>query len=1137
MHARRHTRLFRVFIAGALVAALVSCGGSGDSGTRNRNSALDECTTDSTVANGNGNGNGNGQGNGNGNGKGQGDTNGQGNGVSDQSDCVPDSTFATAADQPIECKVQWDPAQNLATFCRDFNKFEVVQYDDAGNEIDGGKSNVESEAGGNSVQLTLSSGATKAKVTIYLKNAKKDLKKMGVVEFVLATSNVSTFEYVPLETGTTDTTMPASSDSTMPAASDTTMPAASDTTMPAASDTTAPAVSDTTTPAAPESIPQNNPDTPQPIVVQKTECGVSYTAEELSLSMCEGFDWIYVAMYDEDGTYAGKVEGSGGTITLDKAIVDAGGAKLLRIEVANKIGDTENPVFVGDGWMTIGDGKSDSTGAIQIDKTGTWINDTGWDASMWARLDGKNFQVWDWWEGDRMSYVIVDGQLYNEMFGNIVLKNYDGTSPVTWKAYVADGMGLPRLVATGVANQGVDTWTNYFSPSFELDKETVAFLEGLGEPTPTDTAVQVADDPCKDISPFMITDPGTPSKKSMVTVTIDSDCKSPNHLIGGVILGWGWFPVWSQFLQTKYTQRIQETVFLPDGFYIMAWGSWNLGGWHEFIVNSGNSSVDCSNAHMRLNAAEKTGTILNCNPGNKSFDVWAGKASHARDEDWGDYVKLPRTGNTVSFADLTFTGPFYVYIAGEFFAPGLMGCLTECDYPSDGQINVDQSGFDGTGHVSSTITCNPQEGEESWGDTAYWRGYRDGYAYEWDNWSMPGDQVSLNQGGEVLVTGYCSYWKQTDEDNWYYAWTTSFSKTALVGNPPGAPANDNIANAAVIPAAAGSFEVNTVGATAEDNEPRPWWSLNIKEKNYASAWFKMTPTKDAVYNLKSAGANFFSSVRVFRATGDGRLGLVGFGWFWRYWMDGPAITFGVKTGVDYYIQVYGDWARHSGEMTLVLNDGYDKPMTLTSDGAGSPDTTAAGAPDTTPDTVPSGGMGGGFTKTTTPVTPSDEEVATAYNDALKSATKVEEATVLAPSAEQPATVEVREDTTIVEMPVIDLYSTAGGGEGGVAKADLNKPVTVMVKDRKPVTVFPGQKSVQIPVSAAKTDMTVMATDTSGKPLTAPLQVKKVAKPLVAVASSSSSSSFPVLWVIIAVLVIAILAVVARKRRPQATPAE
>ena len=1141
MHARHRSGLFRLFIAGSLVAALMSCGGSGDTSSRNRNSALEECTTDSTVADGNGNGNG--QGNGNGNGKGQGDENGQGNGVSSEDNCSPDTTFATAAEQPIECKVQWDPTQSLATFCRDFNKYEVTQYDENGEEIDSGKAKFESDEGGNSIQLTLADGASKAKVTVYLKDSKKEVKKLGSVEFALSTSTEAAFEYVPLEPSTTDTTMPAS-DTTAPASSDTTMPAASDSTAPASSDTTAPASNDTSAPSG---------DSPAPIVTQKTECSVSYTAENTSLSLCEGFEWVYVAMYDTEGTYAGKVEGSGGTVELDKATIDAGGAYLLRIEVGNKIGDTENPVFVGDGWMTIGKGTEDSTGAILIDKSITWINDTGWDANVWVRLDGSTLSVWDWWIGDQMSYIVANDQVYMNSFGNIELKNYDGTSPVTWKAFALDGMGLPRLVATGVLSQGGENWVGYNSPAFEIDKETVAFFEGLFEPTPPDTALQTGDDPCKDVSPFMVTDPGTPSKKSMITVTIDSDCKSPGHLIGGVILGWGWFPVWSQFLQTKYTQRIQETVFLPDGYYVMAWGSWNLGGWHEFVVNAGNSGVDCSNAHLRINAQEKSGTILNCNPGNKSFDVWASKASAARGEEWTQDVKLTRTGNVVSFADLNFTGPFYVYIAGDFWSPGLMACITECDYASDGQITVDQTKFDGTGKVTSNITCSPQEGEESWGDTSYWRSYRDGYAYEWDNWAIPGDEVSLNKGGDMLMTGWCGYWNEQADT---FAWATSFAKTTLTGNPPAAPSNDNIADATVIQAAAGTIDVRTAAATAENNEPRPWWSLNIKERNYASVWYKMTPEKDAVFNLKSNGTNFFPDVRVFRALDNGRLGLVGYAWFWRYFMENQAINFGVKAGVDYYIQVYGDWARNSGDLQLVLNDGYDKPIEVVSDpGAsdttaptGGPDTTAPAASDTTApaggsdttvaptDTTPSGGPNG-FTKTTTPGAPSDEEVASAYNDALKSATKVEAATVLAPSNDNPASVEIREDTALLELPVIDLYSTASKGTG-VAKADTSKPVTVFVKGQKPVKVFPGQKSVQIPVSAGSTEMNVVATDTSGQPVSAPIQVKKVLKPLVATSGSSSSSSFPWMWIAIAVLVLlAGGAAVSRNRRGPAAPTQ
>ena len=145
--------------------------------------------------------------------------------------------------------------------------------------------------------------------------------------------------------------------------------------------------------------------------------------------------------------------------------------------------------------------------------------------------------------------------------------------------------------------------------------------------------------------------------------------------------------------------------------------------------------------------------------------------------------------------------------------------------------------------------------------------------------------------------------------------------------------------------------------------------------------------------------------------------------------------------------------------------------------------------------------------------------------------------MLAPSNDKPATVEVREDTSLVELPVIDLYSTVSQGSG-VAKADTSKPVTVFVKGQKPVKVFPGQKSVQIPVSAGSAEMNVVATDTSGQPVSAPIQVKKVLKPLVATSDSSSGSSFPWLWIAIAVLVLlAGGAAVTRSRRGAAAPTQ
>jgi len=1204
MNTTLSRRAGRLLVAGALLFSLVNCGGSdsGSTSNRNRNSALEDCTTTTTAAATTTTTKKSDKKKSDSEDSKKSDENENEN-ISSQ-DCSPDNSYEDAAQEPRECEVNWNTDTKTITFCDSFNRFEVVQKNKDGNTVTDGESAVDSEEGTNAVTVTLKDKVRKIKVTVYQKDPDGQLVKSADVEFRTSVASKTSFEYTPQPVPTTSTTeaMPdttLAADTTVPV--DTTMPAA-DTTVPV--DTTMPAA-DTTMPASESTVAANSPDTTlapdttipqngdlQPVVMQKTDCQASYDATSSRLTMCRAFDFIYVAMYDMEGTYAGKVEskGKGNYVDIEKSLVEQG-IRAFRIEVGNKMADKKTPQFLGDGWLILDLEDAEHTANVLVDMSGTWVADSGWETSFNLNFENGTIDTYTWWmDTGAGRFLEVNGVIVSTNFSTYKVPGYQEGTPVTWKAFEADGMGLPRLVANGVITEPTYFGqVDFYSNALDIDKEVIQFFEGIMGSSEDDPELADTVDACKDVQPFMVTDPATPSRRNMVTITVDADCKDQNHMIGAVIFGDSWMPVWAQFLQTKYTQRIQETVYLPDGEYEIVWGSQRMAGWHDFMVNGGDNGADCTESHLRVDAQAKTAQLTNCTIGNANLDFtayqWNGPGE----------VSLPINGTTLQLKDVDFSGWFAITSGWRIPMPDFLVCLKDCEL-SDEPINVDQSAFADTGRVSTDYECSQKSTDTVWWNSGvdFYGQYRDGYAYEWRTWHPEERSAGLNDGGKFLLAGYCS-WMTQDPQTGDYHWDNNFrmSLAEISGTPNGAPVNDNVANAVDIPNGTGRVNFSNVRGTSASTDGAPWWAMSGRESNYSSVWFKFTAEEAKTMRLTFENSTMDMEIKVFKQTPDG-LRLLTDGWWARYFEDSDApdfmgAWFNTKASSTYFIQIMGDWIGNVGQSTLVIgagdgstldsgwgfgDSGSDTTVPQASDTtvaqgsdttvAQGSDTTVAQAPDTTapsqaPDTTVARGSdttapskapdttvarGSDTTApqstdnapTTTVVQTKDQRAAEAYNDAFKAGDKEEKANVEMPVGGGDPVVEVRETVTTVEIPVVDIFATLGT-PGGVSKADATTSMTIFVKGSRPIRVTPGQKSVRIPVLEKTTDIAVTGTGSDGKQLSSLIVVKKTKPSLLDQPSSSSNTPlYAGIGAVIVVLLALFFFMKSRKEEDEATQA-
>lgn len=466
-----------------------------------------------------------------------------------------------------------------------------------------------------------------------------------------------------------------------------------------------------TTPTEPTSSPRDA--IANTISVQEVPCPVTYTAATRTVRLCENFDRTVGAAFDDEGKFSETVEtGYGDSFVLPAQLVTGGGARYVRIAAGQNMSGVEGgiPVFRGEGILDLGDGGQDVEGTIYVSPSGQEaLNSGGFPDYFQVELTNAGLFDIDEIEENQFAFVTLNGKVFAEYENVKPPSNWDEGEPLAWRAYQNDGFGLPRLVGSGMLALGSSAEIDFANPFFELNSQRVELLteEGAGAGPSTEG---LSEDPCGAVDPYMITTPITPSRTNMVTLTVATDCDSADSMLGLVVYDYDndWIPLFSQFKSTRYSTRLVATTFLADGEYDILWGDYDLVGVHEYVVNGGGSGATCHHPRLDVDAERMKATLSNCDPGGHRMRVYAEPMFWT---DWEEDIRLPFKDNVIDLQMVPWDGYFRVNLRiDDSFEPDFVTCVKSCDtaeFADDGvETTFDASSFSQDAGVSVTSTCS-----------------------------------------------------------------------------------------------------------------------------------------------------------------------------------------------------------------------------------------------------------------------------------------------------------------------------------------------------------------------------------------------------------------------------------------------
>lgn len=865
------------------------------------------------------------------------------------------------------------------------------------------------------------------------------------------------------------------------------------------------------------------------ISVQEVPCAANFVAGTRTVTLCESFDRIVGATFDGDGKFVESIAASGSSFEIPQAVLDNGGARFVRIAVGQKMNGLDVATFRGEGLLDLADGTADVSATVYASPAGQEaINSAGTPDYMEVALrdDGK-FDIYEI-DDNELAFVTLNGEVFAEYDRVTPPSSWDEGKPLAWRAYQTDGFGLPRLVASGSIALGARSDVDYANPAFELNSQRIELLTGEAAGQGPDET----ENTCGADRPYMITTPITPSNSNLVTITVATDCKSTDSLLGLVVYDYdnNDVPVFSQFKSTRYSSRMVATTFLADGEYDVLWGDTELVGTHEYVVNGGGSGAECHHPQLDIDGASKKATLRNCDPGAHRMRVYAEPLF------WGpedDDIRLPFKDNVIDLSMVTWEGFFELNMKiDDALEPDFILCVNNCGsaYRADEGVSatVDTSAFAGSGRVSVTGTCTkptlPEGFSEVWsdGEVDVYRPAGNG-AFIWETWlpinleesPYKGDRsFHLPSNGQYVTLTSCEAEGYNEQGEWGVETASAIQTFEITDSMPNRPSNDQFADAPAIGPNVGAVEFTNVSATNEQGEMGIEFSNSRDAGQFHSVWFTYTPEESRDASFRLTEYDFAAMMRVTTRNEDGSTTLLDEAEMWwedRYYCgcdttEWESVSFSAKAGTTYYIQITNeDYDSSVGSAILLVNGGEgdlvkvqagDQPF-LGADQLKKPfpttTTTTVVAPTTS--VVATTGTDGGAPSTTTPVSSANQS----YRNAIEQGSSNDLVTVLAPVKDAPATIETRQDARTVQIPVADLYGTVSAASANVNTA---RSLTLRQNGRRPIRVRPTDEFVTVPVGTSTEELTVVATDSAGKTIAAPITIKKTVAPLVKVSGSS-----------------------------------
>ena len=942
----------------------------------------------------------------------------------------------------------------------------------------------------------------------------------------------------------------------------------------------------TTTTEAPQDQPTPTTVLP-PLLVEREACTMNWVAAERTFVACRSFAAMKVAVYAEDGTYVGSVASSGS----DRVVLDESKASAMRwayFSVGTDIGlaDQSLPVSRAREWMSFENPGVDGNTAFSLDPEGQpelRIESTTEEIDIYTEeAAGGDVEIGVANYGGFSFYVEVGGKVGNN---RVTIPSGPAGSGYPWRVYTMNEFGMLSLVGSGIhpGDGGVAGATVSIIETEALGLIRVSVGDDIMIEGPLGDVQEGAE--CANSQPVLFTDPNSPSGSNKVRLSFDTDCTATNGVAGLAIVDLGslmddgfWSSlVWGNFVSTRYSNRIEETVFLPNGtysiyFFQMFPDNFRLGG-IDYAVDASTSARECGDPKLVVSKDKKSARFTGCNNAARietyAYPLSGGTGTNFNGQSERDLatnevvVNLEGLGEGWWDIDLI-TGRWGISISS--FAV----CVTACDI-EPGQATLDTSELASNGRVKVTddecaaLEARVTDNDSTWRNSyvgVFMKSAGDGahrlvHESSRNPESFPYTSTArTGTPGELLVSTYCEKFTWAD-GNPEVAYSTTLSVVDASSVTGARPANDDLA-AALDVTGASSVEVDLLNATEEVNEPRVSAFLDSRSDWVATSWLTFTAPGDGEMLLRSSAPDsedFTAGITVYRKDANGRLGVVtsnisianfillvefGMGDF----EDFDKVQFNVRAGEKYWVQLSspGTWA-DTAIITLqppTEENWVALPTTTTEPGATTtteePATTTEPPATTSPETstttstevvdvtttvaedaptTTEAPAGPGTTAPAGPVTP-EQLVTEGIKELVKEGSRNEPAPVLAPEGDQPQRVEVREDALSVTVSMQDLVASVT--KSGVT-LDPTAPIVVRSGNSRPRVFSPSRRSVTLPLApdGSAQDIGVIATDTDGKTVTATIQVAKTVKPLVAVGGTDNGGGFPVVPAVAALL--------------------
>lgn len=743
-----------------------------------------------------------------------------------------------------------------------------------------------------------------------------------------------------------------------------------------------------------------------PLLVPRVDCSFAWNAESRTFVACEEFRAIKVAVYGADGRYVGSASSENGN-SVEITTELAASMRYVYYSLGGDLPTAKGSLVMSRAreWMTIVDATQDVSDSFLMDPTNNpTLREDGSPETMYLSPTVVNAGAeveWSTNEGFSVNQMVIEVNGRADL--NSVTVPLEDSYSI--RVYASNEFGFLDYVAGGT------TASTSQSVSISAQVQVSGGLGILQVNSESDSVgivnpenfVEGNIDDCVGAQPILYTNPNSPSRSNRVTISLDADCSSVNGILAVAVVRNDFLDydgdfelsvAWWNVSSTRYSSRMTETIYLPDGKYSIYFfnpDTFFIKG-IDYQVDSGGSNNLCTEMSLRIDTDKGLGIVEGCDA-LASIDAtavpMAPGLSDSTDESQRIEPDIETTGSSIELATVP-DGWWHVAVFDrqQSVMGGLFAlCVRSCETPESGSVTTDTSALASAGTVTvedpeclalqnrAEAIDNPVVDQ---GMVAYLQADNDhAPRAAWLDLDMLDEDESLTgrftarfsrPGVRAYLATNCvaSGAPKSEGDPDYYV-SSGLAVVDVSSAPTIVSANDTIEDAVDITGAS-EVTLQQLGATLESDEPLAGLSSFLFDRSLiTTTWLKFTaPTTSRVkltvpVSEQSGFEPVTSGITVYRKNSSGQLGFVttNMSIAQLIWMEAmssisevedslteaTAQEVNVQAGATYYVQVVGVSMLRHPEKLLVTS--VDQEAWSTADIADMANTTVPG--DETPD--------------------------------------------------------------------------------------------------------------------------------------------------------------------------------------------